>query len=99
MRWKRISNLILVVILSIAYTIVTLLNIIGPLHMNETGQMNELGMLAFLSILYWIFSLIITWGVYFYLKKKAEILFFTLIILGIGIIIIENFLWAWMGSQ
>ena len=98
MRWKKISNIITAYILSIAYTIVTLLNIIGPMHMNDQGTINYAGHLTFYSIIYWIISLAITWGIYFLLRKKPEILFFTLIILGMLIIIAENFLWASMGS-
>lgn len=98
MRWKKVSNLITAIILSLAFAIVTLLNIIGPLHMNAQGSMNTLGMLSVYSFIYFIISLIILWSIYFYLKHKPEFLFFTLIILGIIIIIVENFLWAWMGS-
>ena len=98
MRWKKVSDLIVAIILSIAYTIATLLNVIGPLHMNDTGGMNALGALAVYSIIYWLIALIITWGLYFYLKKKTEALFFILIIVGIALIILENFLWGWMGS-
>jgi len=98
MKWKKKSNIIIVIILTIIYTIVTLLNIIGPLHINTVGSFNTLGNLAVYSIIYWIASLIITWGIYFTLRKKPEILFFTLIIIGIALIIIENFLWAGYGS-
>lgn len=99
MIWKRKnSNLIVAAILSLAYTIVTLLNIIGPLHVNATGQVNQIGWLAGVSILYWVAALVITWGTYFILRKKPEILFFTLIVMGIVIIVFENYLWGLMGS-
>ena len=98
MKWKRKSNFIIVLILSIAYTITTILNIIGPLHINNTGSINKLGALSIYSIIYWIIALLFTWVVYFSLRKKPEFLFFTLIILGITIIIAENFMWGWMGS-
>lgn len=97
MRWKKKSNFIIACVLSLAYTIVTLLNIIGPLHINRLGTINTLGPLSAYSVIYWFLSLVITWGVYFYLRKKPETLFFTLIIMGIIIIIVENFLWGWMG--
>lgn len=97
MRWKRISNIIVASILTIVYFVVTALNVIGPLHINNAGTINKIGPLAEYSVLYLFAALIITWGVYFYLKTKPEILFFTLIILGIVIIIAENFLWAWIG--
>lgn len=98
MKWKSIGNLITIIILSIAYTIVTLLNVIGPLHTNETGNINPLSAITVYSIIYWIVALIVTWSVYFYMRNKPEILFFTLVILGIAIIITEVFLWGWTGS-
>jgi hypothetical protein len=97
MRWKRKSNIIIAYILTIIYTIVTLLNLIGPLHMNGVGTINKEGALAEYSILYWVVSLLITWGIYFSLRKKPEALFFILIVLGIALIIAENFLWAIIG--
>jgi len=98
MIWNKKSNIIIVCILSITYTIVTLLNIIGPLHINNTGNFNHLGMLSVYSIIYWIIALLVTWTTYWYLKRKPELLFFTLIILGIIIILIENFMWGLIGS-
>ncbi|RDI44536.1 hypothetical protein [Aquicella lusitana] len=98
MRWRKTSNLIIAIILSIAYTIVSFLNIIGPLHMDATGTMNEPGPLSVYTIIYWLVSLAVTWGIYFYWRKKPELLFFTLLILGIVIIVAEIFLWGWMGS-
>jgi hypothetical protein len=98
MRWKRASNFIIAVILSIAFTIVTLLNIIGPLHINDVGAINKLGILSVYSIIYCIISLTLTWSIYFYFKNKPKFLFFILIILGIVIIIAENFMWGYVGS-
>lgn len=97
--WKRKhSNLIVAAILSICYTIVTLLNIIGPLHVNETGEMNQLGWLSVYSLLYYIFGLIVTWMAYFYFRDKPKPLFIFLIIFGIGFILFQNYLWGWWGS-
>ncbi|OGT36462.1 MAG: hypothetical protein A3F11_11780 [Gammaproteobacteria bacterium RIFCSPHIGHO2_12_FULL_37_14] len=98
MRWQKRSNLIIVIILSFAFTIATLLNIIGPLHTDATGKINTSIALSIYSFIYFIVSLSIIWGLYFYLKNKPKLLFYLLIILGIIIIIIENFLWGWMGS-
>jgi hypothetical protein len=95
MRWKRkLSNLIVVSILSLAFTIVTLLLIIGPLHMNSAGTMNHLGAFSLVALLYWLFSLSICWCMYFALRTKPEMLYFTLMILGIVLIIAEIFIWA-----
>lgn len=99
MIWKRKgSNLIVAIILSIAYVIVTFLNVIGPFHINAVGNINIPGMLPFYSIIYLLISLLITWSLYFYLKEKPEILFFLLMILGILIIFIEIFIWGSVGS-
>ena len=98
MKWKGTSNLIIAIILTLAYCMVTFLNIIGPLHTNDMGTINKLGPLAVYSIIYFIIALMVTWGIYFLLRKKHEILFFVLIIVGIIFIIAENFLWGWMGS-
>jgi len=97
MKWKKNSNLIIILILSVVYTIVTLLDILGPLHANITGNINQVSAITYYSILYWAFAIIITWIVYFSLKKYPEILFFTLLILGMFLVIIEIFLWGWMG--
>lgn len=98
MKWKSITNLITATILSIAYTIVTLMNIIGPLHTNDEGQINPLSAITLYSILFWIVALIITWSVYYSLRKKPETSFFTLVIMGITLIIAEVFMWGWTGS-
>lgn len=96
MRWKKVSNFILVIILTIAITITTLLNVIGPLHTNELGAINQLGAISLYSIIYFVFSISLLWGLYFYLKNKTELLFFILIVVGVLLIIAENFLWALM---
>lgn len=98
MKWKRNANFIIVCILSLAYTIVTLLDIIGPLHMNATGAMNQPGILSIYSIIYYVITLLITWLLYFWLKNKPELLFFVLLVVGIAVIYFEVFLWGWMGS-
>jgi len=99
MLWKRReSNLIVVSLLSIAYTVVTLLIIIGPLHMNSTGGINHMGKLAICGVVYWIMSLLVSWGLYFAFRKDPEPLFFTLLALGIALIVAEVYLWGIMGS-
>ena len=95
MIWKkRHSNLIVVAVLSIAYTIVGLLVTIGPLHMNNTGEINQLGFNFVYIVAYWLLALAVSWGLYFVLRNKPEICFFTLIVAGIAIIITEVFLWG-----
>ena len=69
MKWKINANLIVILIFSIMYTIVTLLNIIGPLHTNSAGNINKLGAITVYSIIYWIFALFISWIVYFSCMK------------------------------
>lgn len=97
MRWKKTSNLIITIILTVAFAITTLLNIIGPLHINATGSFNSPGPLSIYSLIYFIFSFAILWGLYFSLRTKPELLFFLLIVYGISVIILENFLWAVTG--
>lgn len=99
MKWKSKPNFPIALILSLAYSIVTLLNIIGPLHMNAQGNINQPGALSLASFFYFLVSLGITWGLYAFLRKKPEVLFFTLIIVGIFLIFLEIFLWGWMGSS
>lgn len=100
MFWKKAhSNLIVAAILTICYTIVTLLNIIGPMHINAEGTINEPGHLAIYSILYYIFGLVVTWGAYLLFRNKAKLLFFFLIIFGISFILFQNFLWGWWGAR
>lgn len=91
MRWKHVTNKIFVVILSLVYTIILLLNIIAPLHANAQGNINPLGMHTVYSIGAWALSLLITWCVYFFLNKKPEILFFVLVIFAVAAIILQNF--------
>jgi len=99
MVWKKkLSNIIVAALLSVAYTIVTLMNVIGPLHSNMSGEINQISSLAAYSVIYWLFSLAITWTLYFKFRSKPEFLFFTLIILGIALIIIEVFIWGAHGS-
>lgn len=98
MRWKKTSNFIIAILFTIAFTITTLLNIIGPLHMNATGSMNTLGFLSLYSFIYYLCSLLLLWAVYFYLRHKPEWLFFVLVSMGIIIIVAENYLWGSMGS-
>jgi hypothetical protein len=100
MIWKiKHSNFIIAIILTIVYTVTTLLNIIGPLHMNATGGMNEPGKLAAASVLYFFIAVTFTWVVYFLLRDKPKVLFFTLVISALCIIIFDNYLWSVWGSS
>lgn len=99
MRWKSKPNFLIALILSLAYCIVTLLNVIGPLHINAQGNINKMGALSVFSLIYLLVALLITWGSYVLLHKKHEALFFTLIIVGVFLILFELFLWGWMGSS
>jgi hypothetical protein len=94
MKWKKTSNFIIAIILTIALTFTTLLNIIGPLHMNASGSINSLSMLSVYSLIYYFCSLVLIWALYLYLRHLPEALFFTLIVVGIGLIIGENYLWG-----
>lgn len=99
MKWRNTTNLVISILLSFAYTVVTVLNIIGPLHMNKSGSINNLPKSLFVaSLVYWIVSLLLTWFIYFLFKKYPEFLFFCLIFFGIFFIIFQNFVWAWIGS-
>lgn len=98
MKWKpATANFQIVVILTICYTVVTMLNIIGPLHTDAAGEINQSWGLAILSILYWSIATFMTWAAYFFLQERPKVLFFTLMILGITVIVTQNFLWAWWG--
>lgn len=100
MIWKKkLSNVIVAILLSIAYTIVTLMNIIGPLHANMSGNMNQLGPLALYSLIYWFVALVLTWGLYFNLKNRPELLYFILVVFGMLIIVVEVFVWGIYGSH
>jgi hypothetical protein len=97
MQWK--NDYIIATVFTIAFTIVTLMNIIGPLHMNAAGRINQEGPLLIYSIIYYVFALVVTWGLYLSLRKsRTELLYFLLIIFGIAMIIVEVFIWGWMGS-
>lgn len=93
MRWKKNSNFIIVVILSIAYTYVAFLNIMGPLHppiISIKGPEDHPGF----ALIYWIIALAVTWSIYYFLRKRPG-LFATLvlIIVGIAFIFAGIFLW------
>lgn len=96
-RWKKLSNLIIALILTITFAITTFLNLIGPIHMNASGSFNGPGSLSIYSLIYFIFSFALLWGLYFSLRSKPELLFFLLIIFGIVVIVVDNFLWATVG--
>lgn len=96
MKWHKKPNVIVALIVSLAYTIVTLMNVIGPLHMNGSGGNYQLSQETTYSLVYWVIALIVTWGLFFILRNKPKLQFFTLIVLGIVIIIAEVFLWGVM---
>lgn len=99
MRWKtKNSNVIVASLLSIIYTIVTLLVLIGPLHINSAGNINQLSALALYVIIYWFCAIMFTWFLFAAFRKKPEFLFFALMISSIVIIIIGIFLWGLVGS-
>lgn len=91
MRWKKASNLIIAIILSLAFTIVIVLNSIDSMHIYKLRAVSVYG------CIYWILSLIILWGLYVYLRRNQELLFFVIIIVGIVLIILETILWGWVG--
>jgi len=99
MKWKSKPNLLIALIFSFAYIIVTVLDVIGPLHINAQGDINRIGELSLFSFIYLLVAWVITWLLYFILHKKHEVLFFTLMIVGILLIILEPFLWGLLGSS
>lgn len=95
MKWKKQkSNLIVVSLLSIAYTIVTLMMIIAPLHMNSMGGVNQVSGHSLYAIVFWVFALVVSWYLYAALRHKPELLFFVLMMLGVVLIIAEIFLFS-----
>ena len=98
MRWKKFSNFIIVIILSLAYVFITFMNVIGPLHMNAKGGMNGPGILPGYGMGYLIVSLVVTWTCYLYFQKKTETVFFLTLIVGIIFLIIGAFLWHLAGG-
>ena len=94
MRWKKKANFILAVIFSFIYSGVTFLSMIGPLHINSIGGMNQINQHSVVyNIMYWMIALVLTWHLYFTFKNRPRLLFFTLIIVGISLIIGEDFVW------
>jgi hypothetical protein len=98
MRWKSQPNFAVALILSFIYIVMTLLDIIGPMHINAQGGTNPPGAFAAQSIIFLMMSLVITWETYALLRDKPKAAFFTLIILGIIFILIDLFFWGWLGS-
>ena len=98
MKWKSFSNFIIVIILSLAYVMMALLNVVGPLHMNATGGMNHPGVLPENALCYLIVALVVTWSVYLFLRKKPETLFFVSLIIGIIFFLFGAFLWHFLGA-
>ncbi len=95
MRWKKQkSNLIVVSLLSIAYTIVTIMMLIAPMHMNSMGNINQVSGHALYAIMFWVLALVLSWYLYAVLRSKPELLFFVLMILGIVLIIAEIFMFG-----
>ncbi len=99
MVWKKNkSNLIVAIVLSMVFTIETLLLVIGPLHINSTGGIYPVSYETLSAVIFWVFALLLTWSFYFTFKKYPEFLFFLLIVYGIAVIIAEMFMWAHYGS-
>ena len=98
MRWKSKPNFAIALILSFIFIVMTLLDIIGPMHMNAQGGINPAGAFAVQSIIFLVMALVITWETYIILRDKPKASFFTLIIFGIAFILADIFLWGWLAS-
>ena len=91
MKWDKSSNYIIAVFFSIAYVLVTWLNLIAPLHI---PQINIEGPTfhPYISLVYLAISLAVTWSIYFFFKKPDKVSFFLPFIVGIALILIGLFL-------
>lgn len=93
MRWNKMLTLIITVILSLAYAIVSLLNLIGPLHPRIASIKGPL-IHPLLCLAYLVICLIISWSIYFYYRKKpSRFSFFLTVLVGIAFIFSGVFLW------
>lgn len=93
MRWKRTSMFIIVMILSLAYTYVSFLNFIGPLHRPILTIQGTEGHPLFV-VGYWLISLLISWGIYFKFRTKPS-MWHTLILLLVGVALIFSGIFLW----
>lgn len=91
-RWKS-ADFIVALMLSIAYFYIALLNWLAPLHsplLDMKGPTDH----PWLSVIYFIVALAITWSVYFLSRKRAKITsFFVAILIGIILIFAGIFMW------
>ncbi|HTM64254.1 MAG TPA: hypothetical protein VL360_07110 [Gammaproteobacteria bacterium] len=95
MKWKKQhSNLLIVSLLTLAYTAITLMMLIGPLHVNSVGEISRMGALSLYSLVYWIFAIWISWTLFTVLRKRPALSFFVLLIVGMILILGELFLFT-----
>lgn len=91
-RWKS-ADFIVAFMLSIAYFFIALLNWLAPYHsplLNGDQPTDH----PWLSLIYFIVAVAITWTIYFFSKKRAKITsFFVAIIVGIILIFVGIFMW------
>ncbi len=96
MRWeKQYSNLIVVKILSAAYTLVTLLAIFIPLHFNIFA-INQISYESMVALLFWLTAMFMTWVMYYVLRHRPQLLLLLLILTGMSFLVAEVLMWEWL---
>lgn len=102
MKWKKHANLVLAVVFTFAYVIMTLFLLLGTSHppsiANPLGVSTILTPYPLFGLLYLILALIISWGIYYFLQDKEGALpFFISLFISMAIFIVGIFVWmAWM---
>ena len=99
MRWKKITNFVLAVCFSILYFIFALFTLIGTTHPpaidNPFYSPSAFSKEPSVSVLYLIFALFVSWGIYFYFRKQAGFKYFLIsMIVGIVLIFVGIILWV-----
>lgn len=95
MKWKKHhSNLLIVSLLTVAYTAITLMMVIGPLHVNSAGDISKMGASSLYALVYWIFAVCVSWLLFVVLRNRARLSFFVLLIVGIILILGELFMFT-----
>lgn len=91
--WNKTTHFIVTSILSLFYLLVAILNLIQATH---THLITIKGPIfhPFISLVYLLFSLLISWGLYFYFRTQASKFSFLLMII-VGIVLIFSGLFLW----
>lgn len=99
MRWKKITNFVLAIFFSVAYFIVALFTLVGTTHPPAVTDPNAppqaLPHHPWLSLVYLVLALLISWGVYYYFREKSGFAsFLVTILVGIGVICAGIVFWV-----